>query len=100
MTYAMKSTLFKRFDPKVQVECTGISSTKEVNIRLSTVSGVRLHGLIMANMLKEIMKKDLQNGVYTPEEIFDINNILSFGEFESYSLIMNDRFTTSDKSSH
>jgi len=87
--YFLKRFIFKKFKPSIVIEAMGINKNSSFKIVLKTSNAVSLHGEIMLGFIKAFLnleKRKKLNGVYTPEQLFAIEDILSFGDYENYFL--------------
>ncbi len=88
LVYQVKSRLFKKMEPPVQMIFWGEGGTKAL-VELQVKSGVRFHGDVMAAFVREYLKKEVKPGLYTPEMLFQLNDILPAGDYPEYKLKIN-----------
>lgn len=86
IVFLVKSTFFKHRDPSLKMRFYENSNSRPL-ISLNVRFGVKFHGKIMANFLKVVLNKRLEPGIYTPEQLFSLNEILPAGSFSDYELI-------------
>lgn len=84
--YFLKATFFKRNDPPFQMNFYDEKGEKAL-IVLKVKKSIHFHGEIMASFIKEFLKKDIESGIYTPEELFSLEEILPDGKFNNYELM-------------
>ena len=86
MVYFSKNKLFRQMNPTVRIEGRNDSEREFIRIRLEAKNAISLHGRVMVNFVKTLLQKNLNPGVYTPEEVFEMNEILPEGIHKEYSL--------------
>jgi len=83
----LKTTLMQPFNPSLTMEASATDATSARHIRLNIRSGITFHGAVMLKFIEAFFKKRRdQRGVFTPESFFRLDEILPFGEYETYSM--------------
>ncbi len=84
LVYFSKSTLFNMLDPSLDMRL--YDREKNELITLSVKSAVSFHGFVMSRFLSGLLSRELKPGLYTPEQLFSLDEILDTGEHNTYSL--------------
>jgi hypothetical protein len=86
MAFLLKSTVLSEVDPAVTMKFFDTTG-KRVLIELKVKSAVAFHGQIMSAFVKSFLSKKISPGLYTPEQLFTLGEILEEGDHELYSLV-------------
>jgi len=84
--YFFKSTLFKKIDPTMEMKFYDAEGKKCI-IELKVKSAVKFHGFVMASFVKSFLTKKIEAGLFTPEQIFSLDDILKEGIHDNYELV-------------
>jgi saccharopine dehydrogenase-like NADP-dependent oxidoreductase len=86
MLYYLKSAFFKRNDPSMKMKFYDESGSKCL-IELNVKSAVKFHGNIMKSFIQSFIQKNIATGLFTPEQLFTLDEILIDGIYDDYELI-------------
>jgi hypothetical protein len=56
-------------------------------IELNVKSAVKFHGNIMKSFIQSFIQKNIATGLFTPEQLFTLDEILIDGIYDDYELI-------------
>lgn len=87
IVYILKFYFLKNVDPSMEMHFFRDRDWEPV-ITLRVREAVRFHGQIMAAFLEALFQKRIGAGLYTPEQLFELGEILPPGEYENYELII------------
>lgn len=85
LVHLAKSSIFSKMDPGVEMKL--FDTNQNELLGLTVKSAVSFHGLVMARFLAAVLEKNFEPGVYTPEQICSLSDILKQGDHQSYSLV-------------
>lgn len=84
MAYSFKSTLLSKMDPGVEMKL--MNEEGEIIIHLRVKSAVSFHGEVMSAFLKSLLSERMEPGLYTPEQLFFLREIIPEGEQDTFTL--------------
>ncbi|MDV6236789.1 hypothetical protein CH379_014265 [Leptospira ellisii] len=83
--YSAKSTIFSKQDPPLEMKVIDRDGGETISLRAK--SGVSFHGSVMSLFFRALKDRKIGPGLYTPEQLFHLSDILKEGDREFYSLI-------------
>lgn len=100
LVYQIKHKLLHGVDAAFAMEARVMRPhLPDLTIGLRTNNGLTLHGVIVANFIyKTLCLKSLPKGLFTPEQLFDIEDILPTGLYETYELNLEETGNEEDSS--
>lgn len=90
MARITKGSIFYHLDPAIKMSFWEISASVSL-IDLRVKSAVSFHGQAMSSFLRAFLNRKIGPGLYTPEQIFKLEEILQPGDHKNYSLSFMDR---------